>query len=148
MAGKATVSIILDQGFMEAKLTPGSTRNQTKNLALGLQVFNAYASSSPENLSSTALSGQVYRLVQWAIQAGQPVFYEPNEIAESPEQFYYNESGRALLVPIVNDERTIGVIHVVAPDRPHRFNEGDMVVLRTIANTASIMLDHIQPAHE
>ena len=145
MAGKATVSIILDQAFIDAKLNPGSTRNQTGNGTFQPQVFKAYAPSIPENQRTPELSGQVYRLVEWAIQAGQPVFYEPNELAESPEQFYYNESGRALLVPIINNERTIGVIHVVALDRAQRFNEGDMVVLRTIANTASIMLDHVQP---
>lgn len=146
MAGKATVSIILDQAFGQTPAQDGSSINQIKNPAFELQSFKVYAASISENQNTTELSGQVYRLVEWAIQAGQPVFYNPHEIVESPEQFYYNESGRALLVPIVKDERTIGIIHVVAPDRPKRFDEGDMVVLRTIANTASIMLGKYSPA--
>ncbi len=78
------------------------------------------------------------------MQAGQPIFYDPQETSESSEQFYYNESGRALLVPMVNNERAIGVIHVVAPDRPQPFDESDMVMLRTIANTTVMMLNYLE----
>lgn len=144
IAGKATVSIILDQRFtQQAKFA--TFANPTEKASFNSAGLKAYTIPMPESQKVMELSPQFLRLVEWAIQAGQPVFYDPQATTESPEQFYYNESGRGLLVPIANNERTIGVIHVVAADRPQRFDEGDMVVLRTIANTVAMMLNHIAP---
>lgn len=151
MVGKAMVHIILDERSIYAE-------NQARQAALGentraavgqplldIPTLNVYMSSTVEHQKLTDLPAPVNRLVGWTMQAGQPVFYDPNEV-ESAEQFYYNETGRALLVPIVNNDRTIGVMHVVAPDRAQPFDEGDMVVLRTIANTAAMMLSSALPS--
>lgn len=142
IAGKATVSLILDARFAQRSNAIAQPR-LSEETGFGPAQLIIYTVPIDENQKAVELSPYLVRLVEWAIQAGQPVFYDPQENNESLEQFYYNESGRGLFVPIANQERTIGVIHIVAPDRPQRFDEGDMVILRTIANTIAIMLNHI-----
>ena len=155
MVGKAMVHIILDERSIDAeKQAKRATLGGENTIAehpptvqplLDIPALKIYMSSTVEHQKLTDLPAPVNRLVGWTMQAGQPVFYDPNEV-ESAEQFYYNETGRALLVPIVNNDRTIGVMHVVAPDRAQPFDEGDMVVLRTIANTAAMMLSSGLPS--
>ena len=142
IAGKATVSLILDSRVTQRSQVE-SRPSLSENSSFGPAQLKVYTVPIHENQKAVELSPYLVRLVGWAIQAGQPVFYDPQENSESPEQLYYNESGRGLFVPISNNDRTIGVIHIVAPDRPQRFDEGDMVILRTIANTVAIMLNHI-----
>ncbi|CAN5393995.1 hypothetical protein BH10CHL1_BH10CHL1_12630 [soil metagenome] len=148
MAGKATVHIMIDPRFTYDRLHAGQLTHQStqwiESFSDDPKTFQIYVAPLYENQKSAELSAYIYRLVEWTMQAGQPVFYDPQMAGESLEQFYYNESGRALLVPIVNNERTIGVIHVVAPDRPQPFDESDMVMLRTIANTTVMILNNLQ----
>jgi GAF domain-containing protein len=80
------------------------------------------------------------RIIEWAMQAGQPIFYDPEDSEGSLERFYYNDSGHALVVPIVRNERTEGAIQITSDSQGRRFEEGDLIVLRTIANCAAIML--------
>lgn len=86
------------------------------------------------------LDPYVRSIIDWTMQAGQPIFYDPDDNTESLERFYYNESGRALVTPIIRNERTLGVIQIVARESMRHFEEGDMIVLRTIANTVAIMV--------
>lgn len=83
----------------------------------------------------------VQRIIDWAMQAGQPIFYDPDDTSGSLERFYYNESGHALIVPIVRNERTLGVIQVLAHHNTRRFEDGDLIVLRTIANCTAVILE-------
>ncbi len=144
MAGKASVSIMFDPRFIHNHVHAGRLMQVIENFSSTANAIQIYVAPIYENQKPMELSTYIYRLVEWTMQAGQPIFYDPQESSESPEQFYYNESGRALLVPIVNNERTIGVIHVVAPDRLQPFNESDMVMLRTIANTTVMILNNLQ----
>ncbi|MCX6044089.1 MAG: GAF domain-containing protein [Chloroflexi bacterium] len=144
MAGKATVHIMIDPQFTHDRLHIEPPNQLVESFSSNPKTFQIYVTSLYENQKSTELSAYIYRLIEWTMQAGQPVFYDPQVAGESLEQFYYNESGRALLVPIVNNERTIGVIHIVAPDRPQPFDESDMVMLRTIANTTVMILNNLQ----
>lgn len=82
----------------------------------------------------------VRSILDWTMQAGQPIVYNPDDHAESLERFYYNEAGRALVAPIIRNERTLGVVQIVALEAQRQFEEGDMIVLRTIANAIAIML--------
>jgi len=91
---------------------------------------------------STTLAEHGQRIIDWAMQAGQPIFYDPEDSEGSLERFYYNESGHALVVPILRNERTQGAIQITT-DGTQRLEEGDMIVLRTIANCAAIMLREI-----
>lgn len=79
------------------------------------------------------------RIIEWAMQAGQPIFYDPDDSEGSLERFYYNDSGYALVVPILRNERTQGAIQITTVGT-RRFDEGDLIVLRTIANCAAIIL--------
>ncbi|MCE7983703.1 MAG: GAF domain-containing protein [Caldilinea sp. CFX5] len=90
--------------------------------------------------SYAELHPYIRSIIDWTMQAGQPIFYNPDDNAESLERFYYNEAGRALVTPIIRNERTLGVIQIVALEAPRQFEEGDMIVLRTIANAIAIML--------
>ncbi len=89
---------------------------------------------------STVIPPQSLRIIDWAMQAGQPIFYDPDDSDGSLERFYYNDSGHALVVPILRNERTQGAIQIITNRTNRRFEEGDMIVLRTIANCAAIIL--------
>jgi signal transduction protein with GAF and PtsI domain len=93
-----------------------------------------------EASSYSELPAYVRSIIDWTMQAGQPIVYNPDDNAESLERFYYNEAGRALVAPIIRNERTLGVIQIVALEAQRQFEEGDMIVLRTIANAIAIML--------
>ncbi len=96
---------------------------------------------SKEIAAYSDLEMHVRSLIDWTMQAGQPIFYNPEDGSESLERFYYNESGRALIIPIIRSERTLGAIQIVAKEPARYFVEGDMIVLRTIANSVAIMLE-------
>jgi GAF domain-containing protein len=89
---------------------------------------------------TTVIPPHSRRIIDWSMQAGQPIFYDPEDSEGSLERFYYNESGHALVVPILRNERTQGAIQITTTSANRRFEEGDMIVLRTIANCAAIML--------
>ncbi|MEZ4676066.1 MAG: GAF domain-containing protein [Caldilineaceae bacterium] len=93
---------------------------------------------------STEIPAHFRRIIDWSMQAGQPIFYDPEDTEGSLERFYYNESGHALVVPIIGNERTQGAIQITSDSNSRRFEEGDMIVLRTIANCAAIMLHGIK----
>lgn len=95
---------------------------------------------SKEIATYQELDPYVRSIIDWTMQAGQPIFYDPDDTTESLERFYYNESGRALVTPIIRNERTLGVIQILARESNRHFEEGDMIVLRTIANTLAIMV--------
>lgn len=96
---------------------------------------------SKEVTAYEELEPHVRSIIDWAMQAGQPIFYDPDDNTESLERFYYNESGRALVTPVIRGERTVGVIQIAAKEIARYFEEGDMIVLRTIANSVAIVLE-------
>lgn len=83
----------------------------------------------------------LYRLATWTIESGQPLFLNPSDETGFPDDLYYNDAGRALLVPIVYGEETLGLIYAVAPEEASDFNEHDMVTLRTMANSAALAIE-------
>lgn len=95
---------------------------------------------SKEVSSYQELAPHVRSLLDWTMQAGQPIFYDPNDNTESLERFYYNESGRALVIPIIRNDRTLGAVQMVAKEAARHFEEGDLIVLRTIVNSVAIVL--------
>ena len=82
----------------------------------------------------------LYRLVMWTIEAGQALFFDPEKDAALPEDLYYNEVGRALLVPVTSGDAPIGAILALAPAHDPDFDESDMVVARTMANAAAAVI--------
>ncbi len=87
---------------------------------------------------------KLLRLVNWVLEAGQPIFYEPDEPIVDPTELYYRDRGHALLVPIASSENgsPVGVIRVSATERVKPFNESDMVVLRTVTNSVATALSN------
>ena len=80
--------------------------------------------------------------VAWVLRAGQPIFYDPQQpLAPSP---ILVDSGMAMCVPLEAGEDTIGALIVLSRDRRRVFIENDMIVLRTLANSAAAVL---QTAH-
>ena len=86
------------------------------------------------------LPAGLYRLVMWTIEAGQALFFDPEKDFASPEDLYYNEVGRALLVPLTSGEAPLGAILAMAPAHDSNFDESDMVVTRTMANAAATVI--------
>lgn len=107
-----------------------------------IQVYqDLVIAAAPLQLDPSTHFSKLYRLVMWTIDAVQPLFFDPAEHVESPEDLYYNEGGRALLVPVMAGDNPLGAIYVEASAGAHDFEEGDMVVLRTAANAVAIVLD-------
>ena len=95
------------------------------------------------NDKGQTLPTQIRRIIDWSMQAGQPIFYDLDDAEGSIDRFYYNDSGHALVVPILRNERTHGAIQVFTSSDGPRFEEGDLIVLRTIANCVAIMLPDV-----
>lgn len=91
-----------------------------------------------------ALFAQLYRLLLWTIDAGQPLFLDPTASIDSIEDLNYNETGRALIAPINIGESPLGVLYIEASPTAPGYDEGDMVVLRTATNTLAIALQRIE----
>ena len=131
VSGEADVQIILPQPFpTDSTRTPATPPPK---------LYCYSADVSPVPIEAMPAHG-AQQLADWVMQAGQPLFYDPDDITANPERAYYNDSGRALLIPIMEKETTLGVIHIAAPQRASYFDETDVMLLRTIANCASIAL--------
>lgn len=76
----------------------------------------------------------------WTIEAGQALFFNPQQEYAAPEDLYYNEAGQALLVPLSSGDDALGAILAVSRDPSRHFNENDMVVVRTMANIAAAVI--------
>ena len=86
---------------------------------------------------------RLYRLLMWTIDAGQPLFLDPTQPVDSPDDLYYNETGRALMTPITIGESPLGALYIEAPPNQPGYDEGDMVVLRTATNALAIAVQQI-----
>lgn len=90
--------------------------------------------------SGDLLHTSLHRLVMWTIEAGQALFFNPQQEYAAPEDLYYNEAGQALLVPLSSGDDALGAILAVSRDPSRHFNENDMVVVRTMANIAAAVI--------
>lgn len=90
--------------------------------------------------SAHLLSTAVYRLTAWTIEAGQALFFNPQQDYSSPEDMYYNEAGQAMLVPLSSGDDALGAIFAVSHEESRHFDESDMVITRTMANVAGALL--------
>lgn len=90
--------------------------------------------------SGDLLHTSLHRLVMWTIEAGQALFFNPQQEYDAPEDLYYNEAGQALLVPLSSGEDALGAILAVSRDPSRHFDENDMVVVRTMANIAAAVI--------
>lgn len=90
-----------------------------------------------------ALFARLYRLLMWTVDAGQPLFLDPMQPVDSPEDLYYNETGRALMTPITIGDSPLGALYIEAPANQPGYDEGDMVVLRTATNALAIAVQQI-----
>jgi GAF domain-containing protein len=82
--------------------------------------------------------------VGWVMRAGQPIFYNPDQpLAQSP---VWVHSGPAICVPLELNEDTIGALVIVSRNRQRIFTEEDMIVARTLANSAASALYTVQLA--
>ncbi|MFN3335735.1 MAG: hypothetical protein ACK47M_24815, partial [Caldilinea sp.] len=95
------------------------------------------------NDDASILFARLHRILQWTIDAAQSLFLDPSQPLESPENLYYNESGRAMLAPIIVGEISLGALYIEAASTRSGYNEEDMVVLRTAINTIAILLKQI-----
>ena len=93
-------------------------------------------------------SPHLRQLLAWVMEAEQPLFVEPQASRRHPDDLYYQESGHGVLVPILGiGDQPGGVLLLVTPMEAHPFDENDLIVIRTIANSASIAIGNRQPAH-
>ncbi len=90
-----------------------------------------------------SIFSSLYPLFVWASDAGQPLFFDPTQRVELPEDLYYNEVGQALIVPIAIGDIVLGSLYIESSVNRSNFDEGDIIVLRTAANTIAIALGRI-----
>ena len=90
--------------------------------------------------SGDLLHTSLHRLVMWTIEAGQALFFNPQQEYAAPEDLYYNEAGQALLVPLSSGDDALGAILAVSRDPSRHFDENDMVVVRTMANMSAAVI--------
>ena len=95
-------------------------------------------------------SPNIQQLLSWVVEAEQPIFVDPSEPIQSLDAVYYRESGRGVLIPILGSQQTAGgVLLLLAPAGAARpFDEDDLIVMRTIANSASVAISHLQTSKQ
>ncbi|MBX3051437.1 MAG: GAF domain-containing protein [Caldilineaceae bacterium] len=105
----------------------------------GLTLF-AGPHISPQEEAFTR-SPHLHQLLAWVLEAEQPLFVKPQASFLQPGDLYYQESGRGVLVPILEtDEQAGGVLLFALPEEARPFDENDLIVIRTIANSASVVI--------
>lgn len=86
-------------------------------------------------------SPHLRQLLAWVMEAEQPLFIDPRASLLRPDDLYYQESGHGVLVPILEtEEQSGGVLLLVTPAKARPFDENDLIVIRTIANSASVAI--------
>lgn len=158
----SAAKFIADMPASAAQPGPMTWHNGTDNSTAMLNgsAYHTLFSAVPlENMQSTdsklsprqdpldAVAPEIRQLFQWTMESSEPVFYDSENLSENPEHPYYSDSGRALIVPIIGHSGTYGVIHIVSLSPLRRFEESDMVVLRTIANTAATAISSVALIH-
>jgi GAF domain-containing protein len=115
----------------------------TTEMQKGWPSLQLYAALPPtEEERQTLWSSEVMKLVKWVLAAEQPLFFNPADPLDDNADFYYRANGRGVLIPI-GEEKSVGVIYISAPTRVAPFEESDLIVMRTIANSAAIAFDNI-----
>jgi GAF domain-containing protein len=121
-----------------------SVPSPTEDTYGGWPALQLYAVPPPgEEERQTLWSSEVKKLVRWVLAAEQPLFFNPADPLGENADLYYRSNGRGVLIPI-GEEKAVGVIYISAPDRVAPFEESDLIVMRTIANSAAIAFDNIQ----
>lgn len=86
-------------------------------------------------------SPHLRQLLAWVMEAEQPLFIEPEASLLRPDDLYYHESGHSVLAPILEtEEQAGGVLLLVTPTTARSFDENDLIVIRTIANSVSVAI--------
>ena len=86
-------------------------------------------------------SPHLRQLLAWVMEAEQPLFIDPKASLLQPDDLYYQENGHGVLVPILEtEEQSGGVLLLVTPAKARPFDENDLIVIRTIANSASVAI--------
>lgn len=86
-------------------------------------------------------SADLRRLLSWVLEAEQPLFIDPLETIQSPDALYYRENGHCVLLPILGSRETDGgVLLMLTPATARPFDEDDLIVVRTIANSVSVAI--------
>lgn len=93
-------------------------------------------------------ASKVIELLNWSVNAGQPLFYNVDSLDGETKNHLYEDVGSAAIVPVIEKQNVYGVIHVVSCNRHSYLDESDMVILRTIANAAALSLAKIQALQE
>ncbi len=123
-------------------LADPETKKNTLSLDLPTLTLHAHPSISPQDRQHL-WSSPVMELVQWVMAAEQPLFFDPATPLADASELYYRANGRGLLVPI-GEENPQGVIFISDPMRPVPFDENDMILMRTIANSAAIAIGNVR----
>lgn len=134
--GEADIRVFLNRPGPSEQVLPGLATASGGEL-------HVYA---PEPILSTQrvelVSNDLVALLRWTMEAEQPLFFDPTTYPDDITDFYYRSSGRGLLVPI-GEEHPEGVIYLSAPERATPFEEGDLIVVRTISHSIAVALSTI-----
>ncbi|MBI1295802.1 hypothetical protein GC175_12685 [bacterium] len=134
--GDADIRVFLNRPDPSEQALPGlATASEGR---LHVYAPQPILAEQKEELVSNDLMG----LLHWTMEAEQPLFFDPTMHPDDITDFYYRSSGRGLLVPI-GEEKPEGVIYLSAPERAAPFEEGDLIVVRTISHSIAIALSAI-----
>ena len=88
-----------------------------------------------------ARSPELQRLLLWVLEADQPLFVDPQKAIQTCYDHYYQKNGHSVLVPIPGSIGAAGgVLLLLGSPTIRPFDENDLIVIRTIANSASVAI--------
>ncbi len=88
---------------------------------------------APDSAEYQALMTDIdWRVLRWALQAVQPVFYTPGQVGDEVGDVMFEISGRVMVVPLEGKEGALGVLVLRSRLATHVFEELHLVGVRTI----------------
>ncbi len=102
------------------------------------RIQTLYAPDTPEY---QALVADIdWRVLRWAVQAVQPVFYTPGQVGEEVGDVMFEISGRVMVVPLEGKEGAMGVLVLRSRLATHVFEELHLMGVRTIVPAITLGL--------
>lgn len=99
----------------------------------------------PDSAQCRALYARVnWDVIRWVYDAGQPVFYNPEEVGEDIGDLMFRSSGRVMVIPLEGQDEVLGVLVVAARGEEREYEEPHLMSMRTIANALVVGLHSVR----
>ncbi len=81
-----------------------------------------------------------WRVVRWAFQAVQPVFYTPGQVGDDVGDVMFEINGRVMVVPLEGPEKPLGLLVIRSREEHHLLEEPHLLGVRSVVPAVVVSL--------